>query len=82
MEEEYNWSLILKVAVPIALAESLLFYFNIGGFWKWATLLLALFLAGMMVYINDKKKNNVFTSIGIVFLVALIVKFLKDFGLF
>lgn len=72
----------MKVAVPIALAESFLFYLNIGGFWKWVSLLLALSLAGMLVYINDKKKNNVFTSIGIVFLVVLIVKFLKDFGLF
>ena len=80
MEEEYNWSLISKVAVPIALVEGFLFYSNTDNVWKWISLAISLFLAGMLVYINDKKKGSIFTAIGIVFLIVLIVKFLKDSG--
>ena len=80
MEEDYNWNLILKIAVPISLMEGFLFYANIWSIWKWISLFIALGLAGSMVYMKDKKKNNVFTAVGVVFLVVLIVKFLKDFG--
>ena len=80
MEEEYNWNLILKIAVPISLIDGFLFYSNIWSIWKWISLFIALGLAGSMVYMKDKKKNNVFTAVGVVFLVVLIVKFLKDFG--
>ena len=80
MEEEYNWNLISKAAVPIALICGFLFYTNIGAAWKWASLAVSLFLAGMLVYINDRKKSNIFTAIGIIFLIVLIVKFLKDSG--
>ena len=82
MEEEYNWSLILKVAVPLALAEAYLFYSDISNGWKWSSLIAALLLAGGIVYIKDKKKGNIYTAVAVVFLVALIVKFLKDFGIF
>ena len=82
MEEDYNWNLILKTAIPIALIEAYIFYTNIGNFWKWLSLILGLLLAGIVVYIKDKKKGNIFTAIGIVFLVALIVRFLKNFGIF
>ena len=80
MEEEYNWNLISKVAVPIALIDGFLFYTRIGDAWKWISLAISLFLAAMLVYINDKKKSNIFTAIGIIFLIVLIVKFLKDSG--
>ena len=80
MEEDYNWNLILKVAVPIALIVGFLFYTNINNVWKWISLVAALSLAGMLVYMNDKKKSSMFTAIGIVFLAALVVKFLKDAG--
>ena len=80
MEEDYNWNLILKVAVPIALIVGFLFYTNINNVWKWISLVAALSLAGMLIYMNDKKKSDIFTAIGIVFLAALVVKFLKDAG--
>ena len=80
MEEEYNWNLISKAAVPIALVEGFLFYTNISDVWKWVSLAISLFLAGMLVYMHDKKKGSIFTTIGIVFLIVLIVKFLKDSG--
>ncbi|MBI2650316.1 hypothetical protein HYX04_03305 [Candidatus Woesearchaeota archaeon] len=80
MEEEYNWELILKVAVPVALIEAYIFYINISNGWKWISLIGGLLLAGWITYLKDKKKNNIFTAVGIVFLAALIVRFLKNFG--
>lgn len=82
MEEEYNWDLIAKVSAPIALAEAFVFYTNISDGWKWVSIASGLFLAGLLVYINDKKKANIFTAIAIVFLAALVVRFLKNFGVF
>ena len=82
MEEDYNWNLVLTIAVPIALIEAYVFYTNIGNAWKWFSLIIALILAGGFVYIKDKKKNNIFTAIGIVFLIVLVVKLLKNFGFF
>ena len=80
MEEEYNWDLILKIAIPIALVESYIFYTNISNGWKWFSLIIGLALTGIIVNLKDKKKNNVFTAVAIVFLVALIVRLLKNFG--
>lgn len=82
MEEQYKWSLILKIAVPISLIEAYVFYTNISNGWKWFALILGLILTGTIVYFKDKKKSNIFTAIGIVFLVVLIVRFLKNFGSF
>lgn len=82
MEEDYNWSLILKIAIPIALIEAYLFYTSLGNGWKWFSLFMGLLLAGSITYLKDKKKHNIFTAMGIIFFVALIVKFLKDLGLF
>lgn len=81
MEEEYKWDLILKTAVPISLVEAYIFYANVSDVWKWLSLLIGLMLAGTIIYMNGKKKSDTFTAIGIVFLVALIVRFLKNFGL-
>ena len=81
MEEGYDWNLILKVAIPIALIESYIFYTNISNFWKWTSLIVGLLFTGLIVYTKDKKKNNIFTAVGIVFLAALIVRFLKNFGI-
>ena len=81
MEEEYNWELILKVSVPVALIEAYVFYTNISNGWKWFSLAIGLALTGIIVHAKDKKKNNVFTAVAIVFLAALIVRFLKNFGL-
>ncbi|MDP3764988.1 MAG: hypothetical protein Q8R04_00595 [Nanoarchaeota archaeon] len=81
MEEHYNWDLIAKVAIPIALIEAYVFYTNISNGWKWFSLIIGLLLTGGIIYIKDKKKNNIFTAVGIVFLVVLIVRFLKNFGI-
>jgi len=82
MEEDYNWELIGKISVPIALIESYIFYTNISNGWKWFALMMGLMLTGYIVYLKDKKKSSIFTAVAIVFLMALIMKFLKDFGLF
>ena len=79
--EEYDWELILKFALPIAAIEAYLFYINISNFWKWSSLIMGSILTGIFVYIKDKKKNNIFTAIGIVFLVTLIVRLLRNFGI-
>ena len=82
MEEEYNWDLILKTSVPVSLIEAYIFYTNISDGWKWLFLIVGLLLTGGIIYMKDKKKNNIFTAVGIVFLVALVVRFLKNFGFF
>ena len=82
MEQEFNWELILKVSIPIALIEAYVFYTNISNGWKWFSLITGLFLTCGIIYTKDKRKNNIFTAVGIVFLVALIVRFLKNFGVF
>ena len=79
--EEYKWDLILKTAAPISLIEAYIFYTNVSDGWKWFSLITGLALTFAIVYMKDKKKNNIFTAVGIVFLVALIVRFLKNFGL-
>ncbi|MBI3035982.1 hypothetical protein HYY71_06700 [Candidatus Woesearchaeota archaeon] len=81
MEEEYNWGLILKVAGPVALIEAYIFYTGISNGWKWVSLIAGLLLTGTIVYTKDKRKSNLFTAIGIVFLAALIVRFLRNFGI-
>ena len=82
MEEEYNWSIILKCSVPIALVEAYIFYTNLGSAWKWSALVVGISLSAMLVYINDKKKNNIFTAAAIVLLASLIVKLIKNLGFF
>ena len=79
MEEEYNWNLILKIAIPISLAEGYIFYTNISDGWKWISLVAGLALAGWIVYLKDKRRSTIFTALGIVFLAALIARFLKNF---
>ncbi|MEK6984053.1 MAG: hypothetical protein AABX33_05745 [Nanoarchaeota archaeon] len=80
MEEDYDWKLILKVSVPFALVSAFLFYISISNAWKWLSMTLASFLAGGIIYMKDKKKSNIFTAMGIVFLVALVVRFMRNFG--
>ena len=80
MEEEYNWNLILLISIPMALIEAYIFYTNISNGWKWLSLIVGLALTGGIVYTKNKKKSDIFTAIGVVFLVALIARFLKNFG--
>ena len=74
MEEDYNWNLILKAAGPIAVIEAYVFYTNISDGWKWLSLAAGLLLAFAVIYQKDKKKNNLFTAAGIVFLAALVAR--------
>ena len=82
MEQDYNWELILKISLPISLIEAYVFYTNISDGWKWLSLIAGLSLTGVIFYMKDRKKNNLFTAVAIVFLAALIVRFLKNFGFF
>ncbi|MBI2652161.1 hypothetical protein HYX00_01735 [Candidatus Woesearchaeota archaeon] len=82
MEEEYNWKLILKIAALPALIEAYIFYTNISNGWKWFLLAAGLIITGGIVYYTDKRKTNIFTAVGIVFLAALIVRFMKLMGFF
>ena len=82
MGDEYNWDLILKIGGPVALVEAYIFYTNISDGWKWFSLIIGLLVTGGVIYLKDKKKNNIFTAVGIVFLVALVIRFLKNFGIF
>ena len=81
MEEEYDWGIIAKVAAPIGGIVAYIFYTGISDVWKWLSLLVAISLTGMITYMYNKKKSNVFTAIGLVFLVALIIKFFRNLGI-
>ena len=80
MEDEYNWNLILKVSVPFSLIEGYIFYTNVSDFWKWLSLIATLLLTGWIIYIKNKKKNNIFTAMGLVFLTVLVIRFLRNSG--
>ena len=71
--EGYNWNLILKTAVPIAVIEAVIFYLKIIAFWRWAALIAGMALAGFLVYSKDKRKGDVFTAVAIVFLSVLVM---------
>ena len=81
MEEEYNWNLILKSSLLIAAIEAYIFYTSLGDFWKWTALAIGIFLSAMFVYMNEKKKSNVFTAAAIVLLAAVAVRLLRSSGL-
>lgn len=80
MQQEYDWNLILKVSLPFSIIEGYIFYTNISKGLKWVSLIISLLLVGGIVYFKDKRKSNIFTAVGVVFLAALVIKFLKDFG--
>lgn len=72
----------MKAAIPVALIEAYIFYTNLGEFWKWSSLVLGMSFAGFIIYISGKKKSDMFTAMGIVFLAAIVIRFMKNFGLF
>ena len=78
MEEEYNWNLILKVSIPVSLAVGYVFYTNASDFWKWISLVCGSAIAAMIVYTINKRKSNVFTAAAVVFLAALVIRFIKS----
>ena len=78
--DEYNWNLILKAAVPFSIIEAYVFYTGVSDFLKWLSLIAALLLTGWIVYAKDKKKNNIFTAIALVFLTVLVIRFLRNSG--
>ena len=79
--EEYDWNLILKASVPFSIIEAYVFYTGISDFWKWSSLVAALLLTGWIVYLKDKRKNNIFTAMGMVFLSVLVIRFLRNSGI-
>lgn len=82
MEEDYNWEWILKIALPVALVEAYIFYTNISNIWKWLSLITGLAMTGYIISVKDKRRSSIFTAIGLVFLAALIVRLMKNFGVF
>ena len=80
MEDEYDWNLILKCSVPAAIAVSIVYYLNTTNFWKLTSLILGCFLASLLVYINSKKKQNIFTASAVVFLAYITMKMLIQLG--
>ena len=67
----------MKVTLPVSILVGWTFYTNIGNFWKWFVLVSGAAIAAGIVYSKNKRKSNVFTTAAIVFLAALIVRFLK-----
>jgi|TARA_B100002003_G_C14133005_1_gene544909 hypothetical protein len=82
MEQEYNWKVILRSAIPVALVMAYVFFTNMGIRLKWFYLIMGLIATYFIVYFQDKKKHNIFTSIAIVLLIALIVYGSRNLGLF
>ena len=81
MEQEYNWGIILKSAIPISIIVIVLNYAIIIPFWKMFSLVIGCILASVFVYIKDKKKNNIFTASALVFLAYLVMKILIEIGI-
>ena len=79
--EEYNWNLVLSVSLPIGIVEAVIFYLNIGDIWKYIVLVIGIALSGVIVYIKDKRKSNVYTASTIVFLIAIIIQLVKKLNL-
>ena len=69
----------MAVSVPFAIAEAYVFSTGLKNGWKWVILAAGLLSAGGIVYAKDKRKASIFTSMAVVFLAALLVKFLKEF---
>lgn len=81
-QTEYNWKLILLVALPVSAIVGITYYISPNKILKWAALIIGAIAAASITYAYDKKKGNVFTAPAIVFLTALIVTALKKLGWF
>ena len=81
MEEEYNWSIILRNSLPVAAVMAFVFFTDIRTGLKWLILILALITTYLMVYFQSRKKHNIFTAVAIVLLVSLVVHGLRNLGL-
>ena len=82
MEQETNWKIVLRSALPIAVIMIFVFFTNIGIRLKWFYLVLGLIVTYSVVYFQDKKKHNIFTAVVLVLLIALITYGLRNLGLF
>ena len=78
--EDYNWNLISAVALPVGAIEAMVFYTSLGSLWQWIIMLAGMTATGIIIYMYDKRKANLFTAIGIVFLAGLFVRLLRLFG--
>ena len=82
MEYEYNWNVVLRSSLPIAVIMAIVFFTNINIRLKWFYLILGLIATYFVVYYQDKKKHNIFTAMALVLLIALIVYGSRNLGLF
>ena len=82
MDEEYNWNIILRTSIPIAIIMAIVFYNNINIRWKYVYLILSLVITSFAVYFQNKKKENIFTAAALVLVISLVVHGLKNLGLF
>ena len=81
MEEEYNWKLILSVAVPVSAISGYVNYSNFSDSLKFWTLIIGTIISALIVYFINRKKSNIFTAAAVVFLAVLAIKLLRSSGL-
>lgn len=81
-EEDYNWSLIGKISVPISIVIGYLFRQDLSDFLRWLTLVVGVIASGVIMYTFDKKKANIFTAMGLVILLSTFTLFAKRMGWF
>jgi len=79
--EEYNWNLILKVAIPIGLIEAFVFYKDMPKLWQYFLLAIGLAIALWIIYSKEKSKRTIFTALGVILLCVLAVKLLRELGM-
>jgi type II secretory pathway component PulF len=79
-EGEYNWSVIMRGAIPSGIGVVLAFS-NLTSNWRWIVALLCIGLAYGIVSFSSKKKQDLFTSVAIVFAVALMMHALSRAGM-
>jgi hypothetical protein len=75
--EEYDWDLIIKMSLPVSLLVAWAYYSDISNFLKWLSLFSGACITAWLVYRKSKRKGNIFTAAAIVFLAAIVVKYLK-----
>ncbi|HLG23994.1 MAG TPA: hypothetical protein VI564_03645 [Candidatus Nanoarchaeia archaeon] len=81
LEEDYNWKVILSVSVPVSIIVGYLNYSSLSDTLKLWSVIIGSLVSAWIVYFISKKKSNIFTAAAIVFLVAIVIKFLKSSSL-
>ena len=71
----------MKIAVPFAVAEIIVFYLNFLEWFKILMLIVGCIASGSIAFYKSRKKQNIFTTIAVVFLAALVMRALQVAGL-